>query len=142
MADLTPLAGLNVAPPYDPSKELDPDSVRPMATPFDVEKLEYFQKRQESRTWYARVTLLCSLVFLIFLNIWTSSVQHEAAMAELAIIRSEQISNIDQARLGQVELQEITESQLAELSAAVGVLDARLVKQEAPAASGAVSAGQ
>ena len=139
MADLTPLAGLNVAPPYDKSKELDPESVQPMATPFDVDKLEYFQKRQERRTWYARVTLLFSLVFLIFLNIWTSFVQHESAMAELAIIRSEQISNIDQARLGQVELQELTESQLNELAAAVSALDAKVGEATAP--SPTVAAG-
>ena len=126
MSDLSPLAGLHVAPPYDKSKELDPSKVQALPPPFDLEKLEYFQKRQERRTWFARVTLLTSLLFLVGLDIWISTVHHEAAMAELDRSRDLQILNIDQARKDTVQLQELTEDQIMGLKDEIAALKEQL----------------
>jgi hypothetical protein len=126
MADLSPLAGLHVAPEYDKSKELDPSKVQAVNAPFDVEKLEYFQKRQEKRTWYARVTLLGALVFLICMDIWVATVHHEAAIAEITRNRSEQLINLNQARMDQAALQELTNNQIDALVAQVELLQGQV----------------
>ena len=115
MADLSPLAGLHVAPPYDKSKELDPDTVVPVAAPFDVAKLEYFQKRQERRTWMARMALLGSMVFLICMNIWSGKAQHEETMAELQQNRSELEVTNKHLRMELSQLREQRETQFGEL---------------------------
>ena len=116
MADLSPLAGLHVAPAYDKSKELDPDTVVPVSAPFDVEKLEYFQKRQERRTWIARMALLGSMVFLICMDIWAGQAQHEETMAELQQNRSELEVTNRHLRMELGQLREQRELQFTELA--------------------------
>jgi len=64
-------AGLAFAPPYDPTKELDPsqaETVKPEG--FDVHQLAYYQELERQRSFKLRVGLIGVVFAMILANMW------------------------------------------------------------------------
>ena len=119
-----PPAGLSYAPPYDPSQELDPSSVKPVVVPAaDLSKLEFFQEQAARRTLVARVLLLGVIFGMLALNVWATWRNHETLLI-----------NIDQARLEQAQVLETTQADLARVEAQLERLTAQVDALRASAA--------
>jgi len=64
-------AGLSYAPPYDPSKEMDPTSAPVIETPKQVrrEDFDFFRKRIALQAFYGRLLIFTLLFVAMLVNI-------------------------------------------------------------------------
>ena len=99
-------AGLTFAPPYDPSQELDPQTVQAVRENPDIRELRYFKEHEARRTTRSRVALLALIFTMLAGNMYMTWASQAAVQ-----------SNLDQTRLDQVALTEAVESRVGALTA-------------------------
>jgi len=86
---------------------------------FDVQQLEFYQRKAARRTFWSRVVLLVVIFGMMTTNATLTQRNYEAMLI-----------NVNQARLGQMQLHEATLQKLDEIDQRLGALEATVQRLE------------
>ncbi len=85
-----------------------------MSTPsIDLSKMEYYKEQEAQRTLIARIVLLTIIFGMLASNMWLTQRNYEALLI-----------NVDQTRLAQVRLHDVTAARLAAMELHIADLQA------------------
>ena len=88
-----------------------------------LDSLEYYQRLHSRNTWIARLVLLTIIFGMMSMNMWMTQRNYEAL-----------VINVDQARLAQVHMLDITVSRVKKLEKRFDSLERTILGQRAQAA--------
>jgi flagellar biosynthesis/type III secretory pathway M-ring protein FliF/YscJ len=88
-----------------------------------LDSLEYYQRLHSRNTWIARLILLTVIFGMMSMNMWMTQRNYEAL-----------VINVDQARLAQVHMLDITVSRVKKLEKRFDSLERTILEQRAQAA--------
>ncbi len=124
MSDPNTDAGLVYAPPYDASSELDPASAEAISEASDdLKSLAYFQEMHARQTNRARAILLGTVFLMLVGN-----------MVLTGQMRSDVMTNLDQARLDQAALSEMVQTRVIALESRIAALNGEILQLRVDAA--------
>jgi len=83
-----------------------------------LDELEYYQRIHNRNTWVARLILLSVIFGMLSINMWMTQRNYEAL-----------VINVDQARLAQVHMLDITVGRVKKLEKRIDSLERTLVEQ-------------
>ena len=86
---------------------------------FDVKQLEFYQKKTARQTFWARFVLLLVIFGMMATNVTLTQRNYEAMLI-----------NVNQARLGQLQLHEATLMKLDDIDQRLGALEATVHRLE------------
>ncbi|MCP4921534.1 MAG: hypothetical protein GY913_31950 [Proteobacteria bacterium] len=90
----------------------------------DLKRLEYYQRREAQRTFYARALLLSTILGMLGANMFLTWQTHE-----------DMLTNMDQARLEQSQLIDAQAAVINEMGAKMATMEAQVDMMEAQTAS-------
>ena len=90
----------------------------------DLKRLEYYQRREAQRTFYARALLLTVILGMLGANMFLTWQTH-----------SDMLTNMDQARLEQSQLIDAQAATLHDMEARMATMEAQVDMMEAQTAS-------
>lgn len=90
----------------------------------DLKRLEYYQRREAQRTFYARALLLSTILGMLGANMFMTWQTHE-----------DMLTNMDQARLEQSQLIDAQAAVINEMGAKMATMEAQVDMMEAQTAS-------
>ena len=83
-----------------------------------LDQLEYYQRIHSRNTWIARLVLLSVIFGMLSVNMWMTQRNYEAL-----------VINVDQARLAQVHMLDITVSRVKKLEKRIDSLERTIHEQ-------------
>jgi hypothetical protein len=98
--------------------ELSEDTMDKMSRGTGLDKLDYYQGIHSRNTFYARLVLLTVIFGMLSANMWMTQRNYEAL-----------VINVDQARLAQVHMLDITVSRVKKLEKRFDSLERTILEQ-------------